>query len=133
MDSENRKFYWLDGVAALFALLAIFQMDIFFAGVGLRRMFTLAMIEFLGFAVFAIVYRKRSRSNKYAAFFIRLAGDLFVIDLLFLFIFNDQAAQTIFSRFANWAGDWLPAFLALPIAIPSILKTYIRERRARNG
>lgn len=133
MGSENRKFYWLDGVAALFALLAIFQMDIFFAGVGLRRMFTLTMIEFLAFAAFAIAYRKRSRSNKYAAFFIRLAGGLFAIDLLFLFIFNDQAAQTIFSSFADWSGNWLPVFFALPIAIPSILKAYIRERRARNG
>lgn len=133
MDSENRKFRWLDGVAALFALLAIFQMDIFFAGVGLRRMFMLTIIEFLAFAAFAMVYRKHSRSNKWASFFVKLAGGLLGIDLLFLFIFNDQAAQTIFSRFADWSGDWLPVFLALPIAIPSILNAYIRERRARNG
>ena len=125
MDSENRQFYWLDGVAALFALLAIFQMDIFFAGVGLRRMFILTVIEFLAFAAFAIMYRKRSRSNKWASFFVKLAGGLFAIDLLFLFIFNGQNAQTIFSRFADWSGNCLPVFLALPIAIPSILKTYI--------
>jgi hypothetical protein len=130
MDSENRKSRWLDGLAVLFAMLAVFQMDIFFAGVGLRRMFTLTMIEFLAFAAFAIVYRKRSRSNKWAAFFVRLAGGLFAMDLLFLFIFNDQAAQTIFSRFVDWSGNWLPVFLALPIATYSILKTYIRERRA---
>lgn len=133
MDSENRKFRWLDGVAVLFAMLAIFQMDIFFAGLGPRRMFTVVMIEFLAFAAFAIAYKKRSRSNKYAAFFVKLAGGLFAIDLSFLFIFNDQAAQNVFSRFADWSGDWLPLFFALPIAIPSILNAYIRERRARNG
>lgn len=130
MDSENSMFRWLDGLAVLFALCAVFQMDIFFAEVGFRRMLMLTMIEFLVFAAFAIVYRKRSRSNKWAAFFVRLAGGLLAIDLLFLFIFNDQAAQTIFSRFADWSGDWLPVFLALPIAIYSILKTYIRERRS---
>jgi hypothetical protein len=133
MDSKDRMSRWLDGVAALFAILAVFQMDIFFAGVGLRRMFTLTIIEFMTFAAFAIVYRNRPRSNKWAAFFVRLAGGLFAIDLLFLFIFNDQAAQAILGRFADWAGDWLPAFLALPIATYSILKTYIRERRARNS
>ncbi len=130
MGSENRKFHWLDGIAVLFAMLAVFQLDIFFAGLGFRRMFTLVTIEFLTFAAFAIAYRKRSRSNKWAAFSVRLAGGLFAIDLLFLFIFNDQAAQTIFSRFADWSGDWLPVFLALPIASYSILKTYIRERRS---
>jgi hypothetical protein len=133
MGSENSMLRWLDCVAVLFAMLAVFQMDIFFPGVGLRRMFTLTMIEFLAFAAFAIVYRKRSKSKKWSAFFVRLAGGLFAIDLLFLFIFNDQAAQAIFSRFAEWAGGWLPVFLALPIAIYSILKTYIRERRAHNG
>jgi hypothetical protein len=133
MDSENSMFRWLDCVAVLFAMLAVFQMDIFFAGVGFRRMFMLTMIEFLAFAAFAIVYRKRSRSNKWAAFFVRLAGGLFAIDLLFLFIFNDQAAQTIFSRFADWSGDWLPAFLALPFAIYSISKTIIKEHRSPKG
>ncbi len=130
MDSENRKFRWLDGIAVLFALLAVFQMDIFFAGVGPRRMFSLVMVEFLAFAAFAVAYRKRSRSNKWAAFFVRLAGGLFAIDLLLLFIFNDQAARTIFSRFADWSGNWLPVFLALPIAMYFILKTYLAERRS---
>lgn len=130
MDDGNSKFRWLDGVAVVFAMLAVFQMDILFAGVGLRRMFMLTMIEFVAFAVFAIVYRKRSRSNKWAAFFVKLAGGLFAIDLLFLFIFNDQAAQIIFSRFADWSGNWLPGFLALPFAIYFISKTFIKERRS---
>lgn len=129
MDSENSKFRWLDGVAVVFAMLAVFQMDIFFA-VGLKRMFTLTMIEFVAFAVFAIVYRKRSGSNKWAAFFVRLAGGLFAINLLFLFILKDQAAQTIFSRLADWSGNWLPAFLALPFALYSISKAFIKERRS---
>lgn len=129
MDSEKSKFRWLDCVAVVFAMLAIFQMDLFFA-VGLRRMFALTMIEILAFAAFAIAYRKRSRSNKWAAFSVRLAGGLFAINLLFLFILKDQAAQTIFSRFADWSGNWLPAVLVLPFALYSISKTFIKERRS---
>jgi hypothetical protein len=133
MDSEDRKFHWLDGVAVLFGMLAVFQLEMFFPGMKARQMFPRTIIEILAFVPFALVYRKRLRPNKWAAFFVRLAGGLFAIDLLFLFIFYDQAAWAIFGRFADWSGDWLPVFLALPIAVYSILKTYIRERRARNS
>jgi hypothetical protein len=130
MDSENHKFHWLDGVGVLFAMLAIFQLEMFFPGMDPRPMFIRTLIEILAFVPFAVVYRRRFDSKRWSVLFVRFACGLFALDLLWLFISQEPAARSAFSHFADWSGDWLPVFLALPFAIYSIAKTAIKGHRS---
>jgi len=130
MDFESGKSRWLKAAAVALSMLAIFQLEIFFPGMQPKQTFIRTAIEILAFVPFVVLYRNQIRSKKWVAFLVKLACGLFAINLLFLFIGNNQAAQSAFSRFADWSGDWLPAFLALPFAIYSISKTAIREHRS---
>jgi hypothetical protein len=126
---------WLAGIVVLLGMLGIFQLENFFPGNGLEQRVIRVAIDISALAVVPLVawlwqsplWRspgERGIPMRWIRFFaIAVLGFPIVAFWLIPFIFRHPSLANPVSRFVDWAGDWLPVFVAAPIVGYSIWRS----------